>query len=334
MTADTFFGQEAGRGGVARDYEGNAMIVPAGGTRPMPYTAASALADFIEDQRHIHRWQMRYLAKGMGQSPDLCELAACEPYSTSLDATVFGKDKTASGRRLDKVIERAMDRVGIDQRADRGTAIHAWTEPGNGQPVSDAARADVESFWAKLKECGIKIVATEVFTANDTVRAAGTFDHLVWAPGYGYVISDKKTGKMDGHHFGVQLSVYANGEIYDRETHERAPLESLTGGELVNRAAGLVFEIGGGKTEIHEVNLDVGWDGALSAARARDYQNRKDMLAPAGKYLSRSLRQARSDLAKTLRSCDRDRQIYLELRAANLHLWDEDLTALVKELLA
>lgn len=333
MTAETFFGTEAGRGGVARDYEGNAMVVPYAATRPMPYTSASSLADFIEDQRHIHRWQMRYLAKGMGQSPDLCELAASEPYSTSLDATVFGKDKTASGRRLDTIIERAMDRVGIDQRADRGTAIHAWTEPDNNEPVSEGARSDVESFAACIKRNGIKIVATEVFTANDEVQAAGTFDHLVWAPGYGYVISDKKTGKMDAHHFGIQLSVYAQGEIYDRTTGQRTSLDSLTDGDEVNREVGLVFAIGDGKTTVMEVDLVRGWEGAQAAASARDYQNGKDMMAPAATFLSQNVGRARATLARQLREAQgRDRM--LEIWRANDHLWTDAHTALVEELLA
>lgn len=333
MTVEDFFAPEAGRGGIARDYEGNALIVPSGGTRPMSYTPASGLADHIEDARHIHRWQMRYLAKGMGQSPDLCELAASEPYSTSLDAAVFGKDKTASGRRLDRIAERAMDRVGIDQKADRGTAIHAWTEPGNGQPVSEGARADVESFWAKLQECGIRIVATEVFTANDTVKAAGTFDHLVWAPGYGFVISDKKTGKLDAHHFGVQLSVYSQGEVYDRESHERNPLEILTGGADINRDVGLVFAIGDGKTTIHEIDLERGWRGAQAAAAARDYQEERDMMAPAEGHLSRMLGRERESLAVALGACE-DRAAMLALHAANEHLWTEELTAQAKELLS
>ena len=217
MTADTFFDEPVGRGGVPRDYEGNALVLPAGATtdRLVPYTPASGLASAIADERHIHRWEMRYLAKGMGRSPDLCVLAAAEPYSTGLTNPTVGRAKSASGRALDAIIERALDRVGIHEKADYGTAVHAWTEPGNEEPVIPAAVDDVQSFKDAIERNGIRIIATEVFTANDTVRAAGTFDHLCWVPGYGIVICDKKTGKMNPHEFGVQLSVYANGDVSD-----------------------------------------------------------------------------------------------------------------------
>lgn len=327
---ETFFEEEVGRGGVPRDAHGNALILPANATtdRLVPYTAASALADFISDDRHIHRWEMRYLAKGMGQSPDLCELAACEPYSTGFDGPT-GRDKSSSGRRLDAVIERALDRVGIHERADYGSAVHAWTEPGNGQPVSERARADVESFDRKVREAGIKIVATEVFTANDWVQAAGTFDHLCWVPGYGYVICDKKTGKMDWYHFGIQLSVYARGDVYDPATRKRAPLESLTGGELVNRDVGIVFAIKDGKTELKEVDLVTGFTGAEAAARAREYLQADGMGGDAEAHIKRALKEERSrimDLLRALPPSD-----YPQIWRENKHLWTDDLTAYAKE---
>jgi hypothetical protein len=106
--------------------------------------------------------------------------------------------------------------------------------------------------------------------------SAGTFDHLMWVPGYGFVITDKKTSsKVDGPHFAIQLAGYSHGELYDWETEQRAPLESLTEGAEVNREQGLIFWIKNGKTEIHELDLTAGWRGAKIAAASRDYHQEK-----------------------------------------------------------
>lgn len=296
----------------------------------MPYTSASSLANVIEYQGHLHTWEKRYLARGMGLSPDLCMLAAAEPYNTGLTNPVTGPAKTASGRRLDEIIERALDRAGIHEKADYGTAVHAWTEPANDTQIAAQAQRDVDSFHQCLKDHGMKIVATEVFTANDHVQAAGTFDHLIWAPGLGYVIADKKTGRMNWHHFGVQLSVYARGEVYDPQAETRAPLESLTKGLEVNRGVGLVFEIKNGKTRVRPVDLMAGWRGACVCAAARDY---KSMTLEAKHHLeviADALAEVRADLADRLRAAT-TREERLALWENHKHVWTDDLTRLAQE---
>jgi hypothetical protein len=333
---ETFFDQPVGRGGVPRDDHGNALILPRDATtdRLVPYTPASALADYISDDQHIHRWQMRNLAKAMGQNPDLCELAASEPYSTGLSNPTVGREKSRSGRVLDRIIERALDRVGIDEKADYGTAVHAWTEPGNGQPISARARADVESFHQCVRDHGIQIVATEIFTANDALKAAGTFDHLCWVPGYGYVICDKKTGKMDFYHFGVQLSTYSFGEVYDPATRKRRDLEELlpTGGVL-NREVGIIFAIKDGRTTLHEVDLQRGLDGAEAAARARDYHEQGGMGGNADAVVSQHAKRERRALAEEARACQTRDQL-VALRTAKRHLWTEDHDRIAQEVLS
>ena len=279
MSVEDFFDnsdRDAERAG-----DGSPMLVPAAGGPRMAYTRASSLADEILDQRHIHRWQMRYLARGLGRHRDLADLAAVEEYSTSLDATVFGADKSASGRRLDDINARALDRMGINQRADYGTVVHAATEPGGFVPES--AEANARAFWDWVHEYGIRIWATEVFTACDLTRSAGTFDHLMGVPGYGNIIVDKKTGKLDPHAFSIQLSTYARGDVYDVTTDERTSLEILTEGEEINREVGLILTISDGKCEPTEIDLDKGFHGALHAAATRDYKAipRDALAAPA-----------------------------------------------------
>ena len=321
--SESFFEDNIGRGGVRRDRAGNALLLPRGSTIRAAYTSASGLADFISDKEHIHRWKMRNLAKGMGQSPDLCLLAASEVYSTGFDGPV-GKEKSASGRALDGYIARALDRVVIDEKADYGTAVHAWTEPGNNEPVvGEKAMADVGSFWAKVSELGIKILDTELFVANDAIMAAGTLDHLCWVAGYGWVICDKKTGKRGD--FGIQFSTYAFGEPYNRLDDTRETFEE-TFGITLNREVGLVFAIKDGETHIEEVDLIQGWEDAQTAAAARDYDAKRIVATDAEPTIRRALKREREALRLAMRGAV-DYDALLDLHRQNKHIWNDDLTA-------
>jgi hypothetical protein len=257
------------------------MLVPRGMPKTMRtrYTRASALSGSIEDMAHIHRWSMRYLAKGMGMRPDLAELAAVEPYSTGIANPVFGREKSQSGKRLDAIIERAMDAAGNYEKADRGTAIHAATEPG-ATFVPPHLQAAVDSFHEANRRLGIRIIGTEQFTANDATMTAGTFDHLVEVPGVpdleGVVIGDKKTGAYSPHEWAIQLSTYANGEPYNTETDER---HSWPG--EINLDYAIVWQIDNTvspvTTRVHVLDIRLGWEAAQHAAWVRDWHQRNDL---------------------------------------------------------
>ena len=262
---------------------GSPMLIPRGleasGTRAA-YTRASYLADQIEEKGHIHKWEMRYLAKAMGQNADLAALAACEVYSTGVSDAVFGREKSASGRRLDDIIERALDRVRIHEKADRGTAVHGFTEPGapDGDAIPEDLRAAVASFWeANRLEC-VELLGTEIFTANDVTMSAGTFDHAVRVHGHplleGIVIGDKKTGSFDPFSWCVQISSYANGEPYNLEDDTRPGWP-----DDVNLDYGLVWHIDvpKGTTKLYMIDLQLGWELAQIAARVRDAHKRTDI---------------------------------------------------------
>lgn len=269
---------------VQRGEGGSPMLVPKGlegkGIRA-PYTRASYMADFVEDKHHIHRWEMRYLAKAMGQNEDLAALAACETYSTGISDATKGREKTASGRRLDEIIERAFDRVRLHEKADRGTAVHGFTEPGapSGEAIPERLRSVVSSFWQTLKEEAIEIVATEQFTANDITMSAGTFDHLVRVPGHPdvngtYVIADKKTGNYEPFEWAIQLSSYAYGEPYDTSTDTRPAWPGR-----INKEWGLIFHMDAeaGTTTLRWVDLAFGWRMAQIAAQVRDAHKQTDI---------------------------------------------------------
>jgi hypothetical protein len=265
---------------VLRD-AGLPQLVPKGMPKDIraSYTRASALSSYIEDTAYIHKWQMRYLAKGMARRPDLCELAAVEPYSTGLRNPVFGPEKTQSGRRLDAIIERALDSVGILEKADRGTAIHATTEPG-ADFVPEHLRSANESFHEANRVNGVRILDTERFTANDITMSAGTFDHLVEIPGVdgleGCVIGDKKTGDYSPHEWAIQLSTYARGEPYNTDTDERHAWPMP-----INLDYAIVWQIDNtvspAVTKIHVLDIQLGWEAAQHAAWVRDWHKRTDL---------------------------------------------------------
>lgn len=246
-----------------RDRYDRPKLVPAGmpAGAKAPYTRASSFADRVKDKAHIHTWEKRYLAKSMSQpaQQDLRDLAAGEPYISSKLADDVGKNRV-SGRNLDKIISRALDRVGIHYLADRGTAIHSFAEDRDRlYEVPPHLRGHVQGYWSALDRHGIKLRGIEIFVANDQVMAAGTFDSLCWHPAYGWVIGDIKTGDLDPGYV-VQEAIYANGEIYDTETDERMPLEALTDGEEINREVGLIFDVKESGTEVLTVDLVKGWE--------------------------------------------------------------------------
>lgn len=296
---------------------GDPMLIPRGlestGTR-VRYTRASGLASYIEESEHFHRWEMRYLAMGMGKNPDLAALAAIERYNTGLLHPSYGTDKTISGRNLDGIIERALDREGIHEKADFGTAVHGFTEPGCG-PVPDfggpfgAIGSSAQSFWEWIRIQSAELVLTERFTANDTTMTAGTFDHLLRFPGHplleGWVIGDKKTGRFSPHEWAIQLATYAYGDPYDPDdTRPEWP-------GVVNRQWAIVFQIHGDTTIPHVIDIAAGWEAAQKAAWVRDWHARNDLVAqyrPATFQQRLDASHTRDDLARLWQAYEPDSQ--------------------------
>lgn len=274
--------------GPPRDRWGRPLLIPRGGTEADRrwYTRASSLADMIEDFSHLQTWEKRYLAVGLSRRMDLVRLAAAEPYTTGFDKG-DEKENRASGRRLDEIIRRVLDAAKIHEKADYGTAVHSRTEPGNDGTDPDDFQADeVKSFWDLLEKARIAIIGTEVFTANDRIWTAGTFDHMAYVPGYGICVTDKKTSREPKESYDVQLAIYANGDVYDYSNDTRMTLEEYVASlgwdpRLLRRDVGFLFWIKNGKTTIHELDLRRGWNSAIVAAdHVRDDHRKKKKTAP------------------------------------------------------
>jgi hypothetical protein len=307
--ADDFFEDAPAPDGPPRDRYGRPMLFPRGADQTneknrKPYTRASSLSDYLADFSHIWKWKMRYLARSLGQNRDLAMLAGAECYTTGFDQGDLGENR-ASGRRLDEIVERALERGKISERADYGTAFHALTEPRNDGYVEDFhLERDVESYKALVDRLGAVILGTEMFTANDDLMVAGTFDNLMWVPGFGIIITDKKTSReVHGADFRIQLADYANSDLYDWETDQRQTLEEYVASigwdpALINRKEGLIFWTASttGKTEPVRLDLVAGLEAAHHAVWVRDKHKKGKHSWPAEAEILESLERGRAIL--------------------------------------
>lgn len=291
--------------GPERDRYDRPKLIPRGGTEEdrRPYTRMSSLADVLENHSAFSKWEKRALAKGLADNEDLTRLVASESYTPG-----FTRDKDhlkanqAAGARIDKVIERALDRAGLDEKADYGTAVHSRTEPGStGVDIDDRQRAEVESFGQMLLDTGIKLLATEIFTACDLLNAAGTFDHLAYVPRYGICCTDKKTSSKPSSTYDVQLGGYINSDIYDCEDDSRMTLEEYVASlgwdpGLINRDDGFLFYIKNGKTQVRHLDLKRGYEDAQLAAKIMSGHRKKGVAKDLTKQLTEGAVMDRADL--------------------------------------
>lgn len=263
-----------------RDRWDRPLLVPVGGGERQPYTRASTLSNYLTDSGGLHTWDLRNVAIGMGIREDACALAASLP---PINAAKRGKKTlTAAEKKQDRETNKALDEIiasakeaayGL-HKARMGTAIHAFCEPGADVDLAPTAiRPDIYSFHAKLAALGIRVVASELFVANDELQAAGSFDYIAWVPGLGFVIIDIKTGQVDGKglSFAVQMSTYATAVLYNPVTDERTPLESLTGGEAINTDVALLAHVplGEGRTDLYAIDIKTGLHCAVKATHVR-----------------------------------------------------------------
>lgn len=290
---------------VPRGDNGNPLIVPRGETEPEEYTRASGLADYLtRNVHHLKRWEMRYLAQGLGRNPDLAAWAATQHYSTGVfTGTQPISERQRAAKQLDEIIDMALERVGIHESANAGSVVHAATEPGAPEVPLPPILANAVREYHKLT-AGLERVASEVFVVCDELRAGGTFDSGYMDPDLPgcVIIGDTKTGK--NYHqaeFEIQLAIYSRGEIYlgppkvleegyiswaaediieDKVEHQRLTHEEYFG-VPANQDIGYLVHVplqGKPKPRIVELDLQRGWRLAQSAARTRDDQKLLDTI--------------------------------------------------------
>lgn len=241
------------------DFESPAPYIPRGQyERPLikqpdgstvPYYRASVFAKSLDNGYGLMIYKLRWLALGLGRREDLAAIAAGLTYER--------------GDELDALVEKALEASGCNEKANYGTAIHLFTEPGAPDCVPVRMADDVAAYNAALERDGITVLATEQFVVNDSYRIGGTFDHIYHHPRYGRCVGDKKTGRLDLLSFTVQQAIYANSYHYDPETGDRAELD-------VNKNVALVVHIPAeeGTCTVIPVDIRAGYQAVKTAAEA------------------------------------------------------------------
>ena len=273
------------------------------------YTRASSLGDYLTDNSFLETWHMRNLAVALGRRRDLADLCAVEPYSTGFNEPPQAI-KSASGRTLDSLIARALDAVAISERADRGTVVHAVTETGYDGFIPISVIGEHAAFQEFIRINDIIRLGSEVFTVNDELRVAGTFDHLWYVPALkSIVIGDTKNGRNANNlGFSIQFANYANSDVYDPATGKRTSLEDFaaevwlahlgidTEVPPINREVALLLSVKENQAKVSEVDIAWGYEQAKLAAANRDARG-----SEAGKVLmSKVVKSVKGVAAKKL----------------------------------
>jgi hypothetical protein len=276
---DDAFGAEKKSGPdseVPRDQWGHPMILPPPGgeasvTSGMwagytPYARASGFGKQIEDDTALHAWKERQVARGMAVLYYNQELKTLPGYASGLPGDPYHepeKDEKALKQKWNAVAERAMEAIGSNRHAARGTAIHAATEAvDNGDSLAGFPpdiRERGEAYAKFVKEYGIVAHSVEMFGVEDVHKVAGTWDRVSWVFGVRSIGDVKTSGTMDfaGIGFSVQLAEYAHMAQYDPKTGQRTPHEDDL--DLENAWIIHVDRNVGGPVALHHVDITVGW---------------------------------------------------------------------------
>jgi hypothetical protein len=279
---------------IPRDRWGRYLIPdPTNNNQVKAWTRATTFAKSMMDTYVLNQWQQRMAVKGVAMRPDLLALAAATP----LD------DRDT----LNTLCEDAKKHAGSKDRANLGTAMHAFTQqydlrtligPGayDMPDVPAALQADFDAYVALVQGLGIQFVEIERVVIVPKFGVAGTFDRLgillkpltIEVPGIGtvtlakgtHIIVDLKTGRdltYGWNEIVIQLALYANSFAMWRvrtTKFDRMP--------CLDKRVALVIHlpVGEAKATVYAVNIKAGWEAAKLCAQVRDWRKTKNLAVP------------------------------------------------------
>lgn len=256
---------------VKRDRYSRYLITPPGGGEPVAHTRVTTIADVLDDRHFLEKYLQRMVAHGLSKRDDLAALAAATPLSEK--------------KALNKICSDAIEAAGGSGRANKGTAVHGFTERidrGEELDIPAPWDADVAAYKACLERHNIEIDPERVeriAVCTDLPEpVAGTIDRIV---GWGdeTFIADLKTGKsldFSWRKIAVQLGIYVHAAtLYDPETDSHEPMPH------VNQEAALVFHLpaGEGRCEAYMVDIQEGWRAANASLWVREWRKRDDLVS-------------------------------------------------------
>ena len=253
-----------------RDRYGRPMVTSPTDGKPMPYTRFSSHGACLEDRFGLERWKIRTAGKGLSSRADLFAQMAATP-----------ADDT---KRLDALMDQALEAGGGGYGAGLGTALHEFAENvDNGlMTIADIPSpwdADIAAYQRTLADAGLTIEPglVEVSLVHDELQLAGTADRFLRRADGRLVCADLKTGKAIGANplaYAVQLAAYATSQGYDIATGKRYDIGD------VDHEVGLLIHVPAGRGECHliEVDLTLGLEAAHLATVVKQWQKRKDVV--------------------------------------------------------
>lgn len=166
--------------------------------------SATSIAKIPTDPYAINQWRGRMIGRGFALDPTLIEDMAA-----SWD----------NDRKQNEIVDRATEVARADEKARRGTQLHAATERGDlGQPIITSQQARDDTVWKRTLEIyGIEIDSrwVERIVLYPQHLIAGRFDRIALYGGR-HVLADIKTGwnaVRYPHETTVQLAIYLNAPL-------------------------------------------------------------------------------------------------------------------------
>ncbi|WP_207943344.1 hypothetical protein [Actinomadura sp. KC345] len=261
--ADPFDTPSQGTEDVQRDRFGRPLVVPPEGGKPEAYRRCTTHVSVLEDMYLLQRRQMRMVALGMANRPDL------------VLATGAHRDDR---NEMNRIVDQSMEAAQAHAQAKIGTGLHKFTDTcDRGEPlgpVPEAYRADLDAYTRATSV--LEVIEIERFVVLDELKIGGTPDRIVRYQGRSY-IADLKTGSIEygALKIAMQLAVYSRSMFYDPVTHERTPLDVDQ-----DRAIVIHLPAGQGRCELHWVDIATGWEAVQVANQVWQWRKRKGLFAP------------------------------------------------------
>ena len=288
---------------------------PVPGKAKDTFTRVTTGAHALDETSGLDKWKMRNVVLGIHQQPELLD-----------DIDLFAEPREVT-RTLNDIAGKASDAAGASEAAERGTAIHAWTEAveRDGMDVSDVPtefKPFVTSYLDALERAGVESVPEliERIVWHKGTGWAGTFDRVYRLADGTRVIGDIKTSKDLRYGylgFAMQLAVYADADAMlkvDGSGWEPMPAVGNVYGVIAHLPSNRP-----GQCELVTVDLEAGRYAIELAERVREVRSEAARVIPRRHELPQL---DLGGLVDSARSADELAALYGQYSAA----WTPELT--------